>query len=74
MESCPKQATLGKIACGFIVTDMQGRRISFAQATGRTFCMVFSALILFIGYLMCAWTDRKQCLHDMMAGCQMFKR
>lgn len=74
MESCPKQATLGKIACGFIVTDMQGHRISFARATGRYFCMVFSTLILFIGYLMCAWTDRKQCLHDMMADCQMFKR
>jgi len=24
--------------------------------------------------MMCAWTERKQCLHDMMAGCLVFKK
>jgi uncharacterized RDD family membrane protein YckC len=74
MESSPKQATLGKMACGFIVTNLDGQRISFWQATGRYFGMIVSALILCIGFLMCAWTERKQCLHDMMAGCLMFKK
>ena len=74
MESSSAQATLGKMACGFIVTDLRGNRISFGQATGRHFGMIVSALILCIGYLMCAWTERKQCLHDMMAGCLMFKK
>jgi uncharacterized RDD family membrane protein YckC len=74
MESSLKQATLGKMACGFLVTDMQGQRISFGQATGRYFGMLASILTLGIGFLMCAWTDRKQCLHDMMARCLMFKK
>lgn len=73
MESSPNQATLGKMVCGFIVTDLHGDRISFGKATGRYFCKFVSAMILFIGFLMCAWTERKQCLHDMMAGCLMFK-
>jgi uncharacterized RDD family membrane protein YckC len=74
MESSSKQATLGKMACGLIVTNLQGQRISFAQATGRYFGMIVSALILGIGFIMCAWTERKQCLHDIMSGCLMFKR
>lgn len=71
MESGPKQATLGKLALGFCVTNMEGKRISFAQATGRYFGMIVSSLTLGVGFGMCAWTKRKQCLHDMMAGCIM---
>ena len=74
MESSSKQATLGKMACGFFVTDLEGKRISFGKACGRYFGMIVSALILGIGFLMCAWTERKQCLHDTMAGCLMFKK
>jgi uncharacterized RDD family membrane protein YckC len=74
MESSSKQATLGKMACGFIVTDLEGHRISFGKATGRYFGMIVSGLILGIGFFMCAWTERKQCLHDTMAGCLMFKK
>jgi uncharacterized RDD family membrane protein YckC len=73
-ESSPKQATPGKLACGFVVTDMNGGRISFGKATGRYFGMIISTLILFIGFIMCAFTEKKQCLHDMMAGCLMYKK
>jgi uncharacterized RDD family membrane protein YckC len=69
MESSGKQATLGKIACGLVVSDMQGRRISFGRASGRFAGMFISALVLGIGYLMCGWSARKQCLHDKMAEC-----
>jgi uncharacterized RDD family membrane protein YckC len=68
MESSSKQATLGKMALGIIVTDLEGRRISFGRATGRYFAKILSALILGIGYLMVAFTERKQGLHDMVAG------
>lgn len=73
-ESSSKQATPGKLACGFAVTDMNGNRISFGRATGRYFSMIFSALTLGVGYLMCAFTEKKQCLHDMIAGCLMYKK
>lgn len=69
MESSSKQATLGKMALGLKVTDMSGNRISFARATGRYFGKFISGIILNIGYIMAAFTERKQALHDMMANC-----
>ena len=66
-ESSVHQATLGKRAVGIVVTDTLGRRITFARATGRHFGQYISGLILGIGYLMAAFTQRKQALHDIMA-------
>jgi uncharacterized RDD family membrane protein YckC len=69
MESSAKQATLGKMALGIIVTDLDGRRIGFGRATGRYFAKILSALTLGIGFLMAGFTERKQALHDMVASC-----
>ena len=68
-ESSAKQATLGKMALGIKVTDLEGNRISFGKASGRHFGKIVSTLTLFVGFLMVAFTERKQGLHDMMAGC-----
>jgi uncharacterized RDD family membrane protein YckC len=68
MESSGCQATLGKMAWGLCVTDLDGRRISFGRATGRYFGKILSGLIIFFGYFMIAFTRQKQALHDMMAG------
>jgi uncharacterized RDD family membrane protein YckC len=73
MESSSKQATLGKMAMGAIVTDLEGRRIGFGKATGRHFAKILSALILGIGFLMVAFTARKQGLHDILAGTLVMK-
>ncbi len=69
MESSPMQGTLGKMALGIKVTDMEGNRISFGKATGRHFGKIISALLLGIGFLMVAFTRKKQGLHDIMARC-----
>ena len=69
MESSSLQATLGKLALGIIVTDLKGNRISFARASGRHFAKMISRMTAYIGYVMAAFTERKQTLHDMMAGC-----
>ncbi|EQD60246.1 membrane protein containing RDD domain protein, partial [mine drainage metagenome] len=45
-----------------------GERIGFGRATGRYFATFLSVIILFFGYFMIGWTQRKQALHDMMAG------
>jgi uncharacterized RDD family membrane protein YckC len=50
------------------VTDLEGRRISFARATGRHFAKLLSGFILMIGFIMAGFTQRKQALHDMIAG------
>lgn len=69
MESSSKQATLGKMALSIIVTDMNGNRLTFGRATGRYFGKILSGLILYIGFIMAAFTEKKQALHDMIAGC-----
>ena len=73
MESSSKQATIGKMVMGIKVTDLEGNQISFARASGRHFGKIISSLILAIGYLMMLWTEKKQTLHDMMAGCLVVK-
>ena len=67
MLSSEMQATLGKMALGIVVTDTAGQRLSFARATGRHFAKWLSALILGIGFLMAAFTAKKQALHDLIA-------
>ena len=74
MESSSTQGTLGKMALGIKVTGLSGNAISFGKATGRYFGKIISAFILFIGYLMVAFTSRKQGLHDMMTGCLVVNR
>jgi len=67
-ESSAWQATIGKLALGIRVTDMQGARISLPRAFGRYPAKYLSAFILCIGFLMVAWTQRKQGLHDMVVS------
>lgn len=69
LESSVWQATLGKKIMSIKVTDMQGRRISFWHSFGRRLGFTLSSLTLGFGYLMCGWTKKKQCLHDMLAHC-----
>jgi len=66
-ESSSIQATPGKIVLGIKVTDSEGKRISFLRATGRNFAKIISTLILLIGYIMIAFTQKKQGLHDIIA-------
>ncbi len=74
MESSSYGATLGKLALGLRVTDMIGNRMSFGRASGRYFGKIVSGLILNIGYIIAAFTDKKQALHDIMAGCLVIRK
>lgn len=67
MESGNMQATVGKRAMGLVVTDLNGNRISFLNATGRYFAKILSALILLVGFFMIGWDSKKQGLHDKLA-------
>lgn len=67
-ESSAWQATLGKLALGIRVTDMEGRRIGFGRAVGRYFAKLLDILTIGIGFLMVAFTQRKQGLHDMICS------
>jgi len=68
LESSRIQATIGKRALGIIVTDVHGDRVSTKRALGRYCAKVLSTATLLIGYFMAGFTEKKQALHDMIAG------
>ncbi|HZV33999.1 MAG TPA: RDD family protein [Verrucomicrobiae bacterium] len=57
-------ATPGKMACGLKVVTAEGRPVSFARGCGRGLAEVLSGMICLIGYIMAAFDDEKQALHD----------
>ena len=74
LESSPRQATFGKQALGLYVTDTEGQRISFVKATLRYFGKVISSLTIGVGYIMAAFTARKQALHDIIASTLVLRK
>ncbi|MFA4877267.1 MAG: RDD family protein [Methanoregula sp.] len=68
-ESSRSQATPGKVLMRLIVTDLAGNKPTFARTTLRFFFKYISALIIFIGFIMIAFTKKRQGLHDKIAGC-----
>lgn len=74
MESSKHQGTLGKMALSIKVTDLAGNRLSFGRATGRYFAKIISGMTMGIGYLIAGFTEKKQALHDMIAGCLVVDR
>jgi len=73
-ESSGYQATLGKLALGIRVSDLEGRRIGFGRALLRRLARIITDLTFLIGYLMMLWTQRRQTLHDLMAGTLVVRR
>ena len=77
MESSGKQGTLGKMALGLRVVDMDGNKISFARATGRywlSFVMAIIPILNFIAYIMAGFTERKQTLYDKICSTTVIKK
>jgi Predicted membrane protein/domain len=73
LECSSWQATVGKLVMGLVVTDQGGERIGFGRATGRYFAKILSSLILLVGFIMVAFTERKQGLHDLIAGTLVYE-
>ncbi len=74
MEASKTQGTLGKMALGLKVTDMDGNKVSFGRATGRYFGKIISGLIFMIGYILAGLTEKKQALHDLIADCLVVRK
>jgi uncharacterized RDD family membrane protein YckC len=68
MESSARQATLGKAMLNLRVTDTNGNRLSFGHASGRFFAKLVNGFTCGIGWLMAGFTEKKQGLHDLIAG------
>jgi len=69
MECSARQATFGKQLLGLQVTDAAGERLSFVRSLLRNLAKIISAIPLYIGFLLAAFTSRKQALHDIITNC-----
>ena len=74
LESSPARGTLGKLALNLYVSDVRGDPISFWRASFRYLFKYLSWLVFGIGWLMPAFTPRKQALHDMLAGTLVLRK
>lgn len=73
-ESSTAQATPGKRAVGIFVTDRDGNRITGFRAFGRYWARALSFLVLYLGVLLIGFTDRKEGLHDILAGTLVYRQ
>jgi uncharacterized RDD family membrane protein YckC len=74
MESSKYQATVGKLALGLMVTDMNGGKLDFTKALVRNLCRIISNITMLIGYIIAGFTEKKQALHDIIAGTLVVKK
>lgn len=74
LESSKNQATMGKMAARAVVTDLHGRRITFARASLRHFSKIISLVLFFSGFFAIAYTRHSQGFHDIIAACLVYYR
>ena len=74
MESSKYQGTLGKMALGLVVTDMNGNKLDFSKALVRNLCRIISNLTFLVGYIVAAFTEKRQALHDLIAGTLVLRK
>ncbi|MGN1400113.1 MAG: RDD family protein [Bacillus sp. (in: firmicutes)] len=66
-QSSHMQATFGKKLCGLIVIRSNRQRITFLRSLGRSASLYLSTSVtMFLGFIILAFTNKKQSLHDMM--------
>jgi uncharacterized RDD family membrane protein YckC len=72
-EASVWQATPGKRLLRLYVTDLNGKRITYRRALVRNLARQLSGF-LFIGFLIAGFTEKKQALHDILAGSLVLRR
>jgi uncharacterized RDD family membrane protein YckC len=65
-EKSKYQGTLGKQLLGIKVTDINGNKLTFLKSNARYWAKYISTFIFFIGYVLTAFTKKKQALHDII--------
>ena len=74
LESSPARGTLGKVALSLFVADVHGDPITFYRASARYWLKLLSSLTFGLGWLLPAFTPRKQALHDLLSGCLVLRK
>ncbi len=73
-QSGNSQSTIGQNALEIKILSLDGKKVTFGQATGRFFGNSLNVLTFFIGYFMFFFNDKNQCLHDMVSECIVVKQ
>src|SRR5678810_333741 len=68
MQSSARQATFGKSLLGMKVATAGGDRMSLGRSIARELAKIVSYIPFALGFLLAAFTSRKQALHDMIAS------
>jgi uncharacterized RDD family membrane protein YckC len=73
-EASSWQGSPGKLALGLVVTDLRGRRLGFARALARQGLKLLDVATSMVTFLIAAFTDRGQAIHDRLAGTLVVRR
>lgn len=74
MQSSDRQATVGQRAMNIKVLSIKNGNVGFGRATGRYFANILNIFTFLIGYFLYFFTEKKQCLHDILAGTVVVKK
>jgi uncharacterized RDD family membrane protein YckC len=82
LQASSWQATLGKKALGLYVTDLSGHRVTFGKASGRFFAgrgiaaivPSIGGLYFIVSCILAGITEKKQALHDIIAGTLVLRK
>lgn len=74
MTSSRHRATLGKMVFGVEVVRANGEALTFGRATGRHFAKWISYYLMLVGYIIAAFTLKKQGLHDFICDTVVVKK
>lgn len=74
LESTSLRATIGKAMVGLVVADVDGGGLPFVRSLLRNLAKIISAIPLFIGFLLAAFTTRKQALHDLITKAVVLRK
>jgi uncharacterized RDD family membrane protein YckC len=75
MEGSVLQGSLGKLAFGLRVTDLDGNRLQLGRALVRGLLkVILMEITAFLSFLPAAFTVRRQALHDIVAGSTVLVR
>ena len=73
-ETSAWQATPGKRLFRLYVTDLAGGKITLKRSSIRYFGRKISEVTFLVGYIIAGFTEKKQALHDILAGCLVLRR
>jgi uncharacterized RDD family membrane protein YckC len=74
LESTPWRGTVGKRLLGVVVGDIDGGGLNFLRSLLRNLAKIISSIPFGIGFLMAAFTSRKQALHDLITKAVVMRK